>query len=116
MGEAQRAVGTGQVHLTGMFSLEPFTIQALGSPEVFQTGETYQQAPLIDYQHPHDLIMGLGVGYDFTIRSARGSSRSMPSARQRSARRRSCTAHQRRRIQRRPSRITCSIRPTSPRA
>jgi hypothetical protein len=71
MGEAQRAAGTGQVHLTGMFSLEPFTIQPLGSPEVFQTGETYQQAPLIDYQHPHDLIMGLGIGYDFTIRSAR---------------------------------------------
>jgi hypothetical protein len=54
-----------------MFSMEPFTIQPLGSPEVFQTGETYQQAPLIDYQHPHDLFMTLGMAYDRTIHSTR---------------------------------------------
>ena len=46
---------------TAMVSLEPFTIQPLGSPQVFQTGETYRRAPLIDYQHPHDLFMQLGV-------------------------------------------------------
>ena len=49
------------VELIGMFSLEPFTMRDIGSPQVFQTGETFQGAPLIDYQHPHDLIMNLGV-------------------------------------------------------
>lgn len=48
------------LHLNGMFSLEPFTLRDIGSPQVFQTGETFQGAPLIDYQHPHDLIMNLG--------------------------------------------------------
>lgn len=46
-----------------MFSLEPFTLRDVGSPQVFQTGETFQEAPLIDYQHPHDLIMNLGAEY-----------------------------------------------------
>ena len=45
----------------GMFSLEPFTLGDIGSPQVFQTGETFFGAPLIDYQHPHDLIMNLGA-------------------------------------------------------
>jgi hypothetical protein len=71
MADAKRPVGRGQLRLSGMFSLEPFTIQPLGSPEVFQTGETYQQAPLIDYQHPHELFMTLGAIYDRTIRSTR---------------------------------------------
>jgi hypothetical protein len=33
----------------------------LGSPQVFQTGETFGGRPLIDYQHPHDLVMNLGA-------------------------------------------------------
>jgi hypothetical protein len=55
--------GTSRVRLTGMLSLEPFTLQDIGSPQVFQTGETFGGAPLIDYQHPHDLIMNLGGDY-----------------------------------------------------
>ena len=47
----------------GMFSLEPFTLRDIGSPQVFQTGETFGGAPLIDYQHPHDLIMNLGAEF-----------------------------------------------------
>ncbi len=47
----------------GMFSLEPFTLRDLGSPQVFQTGETFGGAPLVDYQHPHDLIMNLGGSF-----------------------------------------------------
>jgi hypothetical protein len=46
-----------------MFSLEPFTLRDIGSPQVFQTGETFGGAPLIDYQHPHDLIMNLGAEF-----------------------------------------------------
>ena len=71
MGNGQRQVGAGLVRLTGMMSFEPFTIQALGSPQVFQTGETFQQAPLIDYQHPHELFMALGLAYERNIRKAR---------------------------------------------
>lgn len=52
-----------RLHLIGMMSLEPFTMKKLGSPQVFQTGEAYHGAPLIDYQHPHDLVMALGASY-----------------------------------------------------
>lgn len=61
MGSGERRVFSGPLRLHAMVSLEPFTIQPLGSPQVFQTGETYRRAPLIDYQHPHDLFMQLGV-------------------------------------------------------
>ena len=71
MGSGARTAAKGRLRFEGMISLEPFTIQPLGSPEVFQTGETYQQAPLIDYQHPHDLFMALGGSYDRTVRSVR---------------------------------------------
>ena len=47
----------------GMFSAEPWTLRDIGSPQVFQTGETFNGAPLIDYQHPHDLIMNLGAEF-----------------------------------------------------
>jgi hypothetical protein len=63
MGALTRDVRTGRLHLTGMISLEPFTMKKIGSPQVFQTGETYQQAPLIDYQHPHDLFMHASAAY-----------------------------------------------------
>ena len=59
----QRRVGRGELTVDGMLSLEPFTLEALGSPQVFQTGEHYRGGPLIDYQHPHDLLMGLGATY-----------------------------------------------------
>lgn len=51
------------IQAIGMFSLEPFTLRKIGSPQVFQTGETFNGAPLIDYQHPHDLLMNLGAEY-----------------------------------------------------
>ena len=49
--------GSSHVQFDAMISLEPFTIKDVGSHQVFQTGETFNGAPLIDYQHPHDLIM-----------------------------------------------------------
>jgi hypothetical protein len=63
MGEGRRGLNGGTLRLTTMLSLEPFTIADLGSPQVFQTGETFGGAPLIDYQHPHDLFMELGGSY-----------------------------------------------------
>jgi len=63
MGTGRRGTGRGTVVLTSMFSLEALTLRDIGSPQVFQTGETFRRAPLIDYQHPHDLFMGLGAQY-----------------------------------------------------
>lgn len=67
MALAERRAGPWRISAVGGGTLEPFTIDALGSPQAFQTGETYQNAPLIDYQHPHDLVMHLGaeVGREF---------------------------------------------------
>jgi hypothetical protein len=64
MAMASRRVGTGVVGLHGMLSFEPFTLRDLGSSQAFQTGETFGGAPLIDYQHPHDLFMGLSASYE----------------------------------------------------
>ncbi|NBQ52234.1 MAG: hypothetical protein EBU49_01450, partial [Proteobacteria bacterium] len=40
-----------------MTSLEPWTLPLKGSPQLFQTGETYDGKALVDHQHPHDLWM-----------------------------------------------------------
>jgi hypothetical protein len=63
MGGGARRLGEGSFSFHAMFSLEPFTLRRLGSAQVFQTGETLDSAPLIDYQHPHDLFMGLSTRY-----------------------------------------------------
>ncbi len=68
---AMHRLGGVNMMLHGMFSLEPFTVRAIGSAEVFQTGETYRGAPLINYQHPHDLVMGLTAHFDGPIGHAR---------------------------------------------
>jgi len=67
MGVATHSLASGVFRVTSMISLEPFTLHEIGSPQVFQTGETFHGAPLIDYQHPHDLIMGLGTDYSRAI-------------------------------------------------
>jgi hypothetical protein len=38
-------------------------MDAAGSPQLFQTGESYRGIPLVNRQHPHDALMGLGVTY-----------------------------------------------------
>lgn len=60
---AFRKVGPGTLELRGMFSFEPFTFAPGGSPLLFQTGETYKGRPIIDAQHPHDLVMELSATY-----------------------------------------------------
>ena len=60
----QRNVGRrGLFHFNVMGSLDPVTVGEEGYPLLFQTGETYQGQPLIDRQHPHDLISELSVSY-----------------------------------------------------
>jgi hypothetical protein len=63
---ARRQFGRNQLTLTSMVSLEPFTIGGQGSPQLFQTGESYQGIPLVNFQHPHDLLAGLGATYSTT--------------------------------------------------
>ena len=63
MASAEHSVGAGSIMLQSMFSLEPATVTDRRYPLLFQTGETAYGQPLVDAQHPHDLIMGLGVHY-----------------------------------------------------
>lgn len=67
MAGAERRSATDRARISAMLSFEPFTLHDIGSPQVFQTGETFQNAPLIDYQHPHDLVMGLGGDYQRAV-------------------------------------------------
>ena len=69
---ASRRIGRGTLELRSMFSFEPFTLSPGGSPELFQTGETYKGQPLVDKQHPHDLFMTLSAAYTLPI-GERGS-------------------------------------------
>jgi hypothetical protein len=58
---AQHDLWGGRLSLMLMNSLEPATFPAAGSPELFQTGETYQGKALVDRQHPHDFFMNLSA-------------------------------------------------------
>lgn len=60
---AIHSVGEGSVMLQSMFSLEPLTVTDRSYPLLFQTGETAFGRPLVNAQHPHDLVMGLGIQY-----------------------------------------------------
>lgn len=64
---AFRRVGPGTLQLRGMFSFEPFTFSGAGSPQLFQTGETYRGQPIRDAQHPHDFFMELSATYTLPL-------------------------------------------------
>ena len=59
------AKGTFQFDL--MLSLDPATVTGRRYPLLFQTGETAFDKPIVDGQHPHDLIMALGFLYSRTL-------------------------------------------------
>jgi hypothetical protein len=66
MGE--RLVGRGTLGLRAMLSLEPATVGRSGYPLLLQTGETADgRTPLIDRQHPHDLLMELAASYSVPL-------------------------------------------------
>lgn len=64
---AQRELGPGRLTARAMFSLEPATITGRQYPELFQVGETAFGNPIVDGQHPHNLLMELAALYDLKI-------------------------------------------------
>jgi hypothetical protein len=62
MSAAEHSLGAGSVMFQVMASLDPATITRR-YPLLFKTGETAFGKPIVDGQHPHDLIMALGVQY-----------------------------------------------------
>ena len=63
MGMVSRQAGPGRLTLTGMASLERATTGPRGYLELFQVGETYHYIPIVDRQHPHDLLMQASVSW-----------------------------------------------------
>ncbi len=64
---AHRAGTKGMFETVLMLSLEPATITDRRYSELFQTGETAYGKPIVDGQHPHNLIMGLGFHYVYEL-------------------------------------------------
>jgi hypothetical protein len=57
----------GLLSLRGMFSADPIIMGGSGYPLLYQTGETHQDEPLIDRQHPHDLFSELAIAYSYAV-------------------------------------------------
>ena len=63
MAMGQRPVGKqGLFRFSAMFSLDPL-FGGDGYPLLFQTGETYNDQPLVDRQHPHNFFSELSIAY-----------------------------------------------------
>ena len=62
MGMYSRPIGEGlQFGARGMMSLDPLTEQGRGYPLLYQSGESWNDRPLHDRQHPHDLFDELSI-------------------------------------------------------
>jgi hypothetical protein len=72
MGIVTRQAGPGRLTLTGMLSLEPATMEPRGYKELFQVGETYRFLPIVDRQHPHDLVMQASVAWKIPLTDRTG--------------------------------------------
>jgi len=59
-----RRFAGGKLSLLGAWTVEPVTVEQGGSPELFQRGETYRGALLVDRQHPHDLFVELALRWE----------------------------------------------------
>jgi hypothetical protein len=73
MGMAHHDLGPGRVTFMMMNSLEPATLDDPGSPQLFQTGETFDGEPIVDYQHAHDFFMHLSATYRAAFSSRAGA-------------------------------------------
>ena len=72
MGMFTRKVGTSDLTINTMLSLDPLTVGKKGYREIFQVGETFEDHPLIDYQHPHDVFMQLAAVWHIPIGTRTG--------------------------------------------
>ena len=78
MGMASRTAGGGELTASLMLSLDPLTQPGNGYAALFQSGETFEDRPIIDRQHPHDFLMQasvmwrvpVGRGYNLTLAGA----------------------------------------------
>jgi hypothetical protein len=62
-----RGFGPHTITFRSMLSLEPATITQKRYPLLFATGETANNLPIVDGQHPHDLFMELAAMYSFDL-------------------------------------------------
>jgi len=69
MFDASHTLAGGSLQFQSMISLEPLTIVDRRYPELFQTGETAFGRPIVDGQHPHNFLMGVGLDYAHSIGS-----------------------------------------------
>jgi hypothetical protein len=60
---AVHRLGRGSILLRSMVSLDPLTVTHRRYPLLFQTGEGAFGKPIVDGQHPHDLVMELSAQY-----------------------------------------------------
>ncbi len=63
----EHRLGRGTILFRQMFSAESLTSPHPGFPELFQTGETYHGAPLVDHQHPHNVFAELSALYTLSL-------------------------------------------------
>ena len=63
----QHKLGAGTILFRQMFSAESLTSPHPGFPEIFQTGETYHDQPLVDHQHPHNVFAELSLLYTLPL-------------------------------------------------
>src|SRR5688572_20893705 len=72
MGMFSRKVGSSDLTINTMLSLDPATVGKKGYRELFQVGETFDDHPLVDYQHPHDVFMQLAAVWHVPIGTSTG--------------------------------------------
>jgi hypothetical protein len=70
MGMAERDVSGGRFTMRAMMSLDPLTVGKCGYPDLLQSGELCNGAPLHDDQHPHNLFMEVAVDYRHALSHA----------------------------------------------
>jgi len=70
MATADHVFAGGAISFRTMLSLDPLTITGRRYPELFQTGETAFGKPIVDGQHPHNLVMELAVAYTHALGAA----------------------------------------------
>jgi len=70
---AAHPLAGGLFRVNAMTSLEALVNGRQGYPELLQTGGVYRGARLVNYQHPHNLVMEAAAIYDHSLTNALSS-------------------------------------------